>query len=306
MTVSHSTAIFTGPSLLRCEAQALFPGARIEPPVARGDLERLCGEGVSTFLVIDGVFAHRLAVPPSEVVSVLRAGAWAVGAASLGAIRAAECWPAGMEGRGAVYRLYRWRVISDDDEVAVATDPDRDFAAVSVALISVRFALLAALRRRLLDREAAGTVLAAARSQHFSQRSWPSIFSLAGIRASRELREACERTDVKRRDAMRAVQWLAAGSRVQRRALKPVPRRSARALGHDPYLGQTAAVLRPELERWLLSSGRYRRYLDSPPGAPGELWELLERTGTLDGELLRWHAVRQGMASRAEPAERSN
>ena len=55
--------------------------------------------------------------PPSEVVAALRDGARVLGAASMGAIRAAECWPAGMQGVGAVYSLYRLGVISDDDEV---------------------------------------------------------------------------------------------------------------------------------------------------------------------------------------------
>jgi hypothetical protein len=304
--VNRSVAIFTGPSLPRPEAGVLCPGARIEPPVARGDIDRLRGEGVSTFLLIDGSFAHRLAIPPSEVVAALRAGARVAGTASLGAIRAVECWPAGMEGRGAVYRLFRWRVISDDDEVAVATDPEHEFAAVSVALINVRFAVIAALRRRLLDRESAGAVLGAARSQHFSQRSWAAIFDAAGIHrvARPELWELCERTDIKRRDALDALGWLAAAGPEERRALSPVAIRPARALGHHRYLGYSAPALRPQLERWLLASGRYRRYLERSLGAPGELWEMLERTGALDGELLRWHAVREGTGrERLQPTD---
>ena len=190
--------VFVGPSLSRDEVQRVLPRARVEPPIARGDLHRL-REGATTFLLIDGAFAHRLAVAPSEIVAALRGGARVLGAASMGAIRAAECWPAGMEGSGAVYSLFRLGLIRNDDEVAVATDPERDFAAVSVALINVRYVLLAALRRKLLTRAGARAVLAAGKHTHFSERRWGTIFSSAAVALDPVLRELCETTDVKRR-----------------------------------------------------------------------------------------------------------
>jgi hypothetical protein len=204
------TVVFTGPSLAGADATAAMPGARVEPPIARGDLVRLAAEGYSTFLIIDGLFAHRPAVAPSELVDALAAGARVIGTASLGAIRASECRPAGMVGCGAVYRWYRLGILRDDDEVAVATDPDRGHIAVSVALIDVRYALLAALRARLLDLDRAGAVLAVARGTHFAQRHWRELFATARVPMTAELQTLCAATDVKGRDARAAVAWLAA------------------------------------------------------------------------------------------------
>ena len=102
--------VFTGPSLHPCAARAALPDARIEPPACRGDIARVTAEGAGVILLIDGGFAQRLAVAPAEIVGALRSGIRVIGTASLGAIRAAECHPAGMEGVGAVQYLYRLRV----------------------------------------------------------------------------------------------------------------------------------------------------------------------------------------------------
>jgi hypothetical protein len=254
------------------EAARRLPGARVEPPAARGDLDRLRAEGHGTFLILDGLFAHRLALAPGEIVAALRAGARVLGAASLGALRAAECWPAGMEGSGAVYRLYRLRMISDDDEVAVATDPGRGFAAVSVALVNVRFGILAARLRR---RDAAA-ILSEVRATHFAQRTWPRALGAP--------------IDVKRRDAERAIDRLARSAPFAERRVAPAPPRAPRTRGPDPHFGRHPDALRRALVPWLLATGRAERY-----GAPpGELWDVLERTGALEGELLRWYAAAGG------------
>lgn len=290
--MSPAPVVFTGPSLAPTAAADLLPGARVEPPAARGDLDRLRAEGHVTFLILDGHFAHRLALPPGEIVAALNQGARVIGAASLGAIRAAECWPAGMEGTGAVYRLYRLRVIADDDEVAVATDPDRDFAALSVALINIRYASLAALRAGLLDRPRAAVLLATARRTHFAARHWRTLLSETGIESA-ELLALATATDIKRADAIRALARLAASApHAERRVDQPAPR-APRTSGHDPYLGHPPATLREPLTTWLQRTGRHRRY----GGGADQLWETLERTGALQGELLRWYAAHRQVES---------
>jgi hypothetical protein len=64
-SLSAAKVIFTGPSLAPEAAQKLVPGAKVEPPIRRGDLTRLCEHGHRDFLILDGVFAHTLAVAPS-------------------------------------------------------------------------------------------------------------------------------------------------------------------------------------------------------------------------------------------------
>lgn len=307
--------VFTGPSLAPDAVAAALPVARVEAPIARGDLARLSAEGTGTFLILDGAFAHRLAVSPSEIVDAIAGGARIIGAASIGAIRAAECWPAGMDGVGAVYRLYRLGMLRDDDEVAVATDPDRGFAAVSVALVSVRYAALAALRAGLLNRAGASAVLAAARQTHFADRRWRTIFSTAGVELGDELRTLCEGTDVKRRDAVAAVQFLAneiaagrpaargefVGSRFVDGSHHTLPSTRRRTPnGFSPHFGYSLPALQRELASWLLDSGRYSRYfgtatpaLSDGPGLGARIWEELMAIGAVEHELMHWHAVQR-------------
>lgn len=286
------TAVFVGPSVPLASVRTALPSARVEPPVARGDLRRLRREGVGVFLVIDGLFAHQLAVAPSEVVDAVADGARVIGAASLGAIRAAECWPAGVDGVGGIYRLYRLGVLRDDDEVAVAADPDAAFAAVSVALVHVRYLVLAALRGGLLDHARAGELLCAARETHFAERAWPAIFRDAGVALTPELRALVGPTDIKRRDALLALAHLRSGRLAPRRPLpsgRPLaPYRTSgadhatRYRGHDPHFGLPRARLQAELARWLGADG------------PADvLWDDLEREGELPRELMRWHAAQR-------------
>ena len=299
--------VFVGPSLEREVVAAALPAARIEPPIARGDLARLRGEGATTFLILDGAFLHRLAVAPSEIVDAIAGGARVIGAASLGAIRAAECWPAGMEGIGAVHRLYRLGVLRDDDEVAVATDPESDFAAISIALVSVRYAMLAALRAGALDRGRAAAVLGAARGLHFAERRWETIFARAGLEVDPDVRMLCERTDIKRRDAVAAVAAIGsspgAGGVGGRLAPWRTPGlltgqvRPTRYPGHDPLFGHSLPELRQQLACWLLDSGRSRRYL-GPGVAAGanfetHIWAKLETEGELARELMHYYAARR-------------
>jgi hypothetical protein len=314
-----ATAVFAGPSIAPEEVVAALPGALVAPPIVRGELERLHRAGIGSFLILDGVFAHALAVAPSEIVDAIAAGARVAGAASIGAIRAAECWPAGMAGAGAIHRCYRLGILRDDDEVAVATDPAHGFAAVSTALVDVRFAVLAGLRRGLLDRARAASLLSAARGLHFERRSWRAIFAAAGIAASGELRCLCETTDVKRRDAAAAVALLAAGGGAwpwrqepgaggPRAAgpTRPARRRGAgreRYRGHDPLLGHELGTLQAELASWLRATGRLARQLpdgDHPASQPGweaTVWAELERRGLLERELMHWHAARCGLSN---------
>jgi hypothetical protein len=288
-----STAVFVGPTLPRAVAAAALPHARVEAPLGRGELIRLRSEGVSTFVIIDGVFAQRLAIAPSEVVDTAMAGARVIGASSLGAIRAAECWPAGAEGIGAVYRLYRLAVLRDDDEVAVATDPDAEYAAISIALIHVRWLVLAGLRNELLDRDRCTAVLAAARATRFERRSWAGIFGDAGVSLDSELRKLIAPCDIKRRDAELALRHAAESAndasprpRPARRRLAPyrMPggNREVRYHGHDPLFGYPRHELERELAVWL-----------DERDDPEALWERLATTGRLERELMRWYASRR-------------
>jgi hypothetical protein len=137
------------------------------------------------------------------------------------------------------------------------------------------------------------------------------IFTTASVPLEPALRELCEATDVKRRDALRAIEQVAREA-PGTRATAPRPaagRNAERYPGHDGQLGYPLATLHRELTRWLLGTGRYRRYLPADArreplaAAEQQLWSTLTRTGALEPELMRWYAVRRcsEVYEKAEP-----
>lgn len=103
-----------------------------------------------------------------------------MGAARMGAVRAAECWPVGMRGVGSIYRLFRRGRLASDDEVVVIFDPE-DGRCLSVPLINVRHAVSRALRRGRLARTQADRIARAAEAMFYADRVWPEILSQAGV-----------------------------------------------------------------------------------------------------------------------------
>ena len=92
--------VYTGPTISAAQVHAVLPAAQLRPPAARGDLlaERWSRGDVA--VVIDGYFRERRSVGHKEILRLLADGVHVVGAASMGALRAAELAPCGMA-RGA-------------------------------------------------------------------------------------------------------------------------------------------------------------------------------------------------------------
>ena len=259
--------VYVGPTLDPSVVKRCVPQAQLLPPIVRGDLHRSRSLGFSVFLILDGVFLEQLAISPREIIDVVRDGAIVFGAASMGAIRAAECWPAGMRGVGSIYRLYRRGVLTSDDEVAVTFSTERPYSASTISLINVRYAVLRACRNGILTRNETDRVVKAACEQHFSDREWPSILKSAGICDSDDRRlKALQTYDLKALDGFRAVKTL---QRWDERGIET--RRAARVRSRDlsavrprePLngVGRRVASIEPlALWRWLVASGRYRRY----------------------------------------------
>lgn len=266
---STRPVVFLGPSAPAAAIKALLPRAILAPPIVRDQLYRARERGARVILIIDGSFAHELAVSPREVVDVLHDGACIFGASSMGALRAADCGPAGIRGLGIIARLYRRGALTTDDEVAVATNPDQGYAALSVALINVRAAAARAAKRNLIDRPTAGRIVDAARTLFFPDRQWPAVLSQAGIAdPDGRILAFVSQADLKREDALRAARMVAAilrndpglWERHGRAGSTPfVP--PERYPGHDPMLGRTPKNLLKELPVWLFGSGRYQKYI---------------------------------------------
>lgn len=269
MAMSRPLVAFVGPSISRRDAEAICPGLDFRPPIARGELYRERERGAWGFLIIDGVFMQHQAVSPREVVEVLQDGALVVGASSMGALRAADCWPAGARGVGLIYRLFRLGVLESDEDVAVAVNTDGENSSVSLPMVNVHYALSRAVRRGLTDQTAAEEIREAARSIFYPRRTWRAVFRRAK-HAHPDLIPFCERLDLKRRDAESALRYvrslLETTADLSARYTAPVARvflrnEETREKNVDVMLGATEETLRGPLLEWLIGSGRITSYL---------------------------------------------
>lgn len=169
----NAIVAFLGPSA----PSRIDPTIDVRPPAAAGDLLALIVEEPCTVVLLDGVFDARAAVRHKEILALLARGFRVIGAASMGALRAAELDGLGMEGVGRVYEAYRRERITGDDEVALLHVPaSMGSHAVTVPLVDVRATIGFALRTRRIGRTTARCMFEAARALHFTERDWPAIF----------------------------------------------------------------------------------------------------------------------------------
>ncbi|MFV3077265.1 TfuA-like protein [Niveispirillum fermenti] len=146
--MSNHVIVFLGPSLPVSAARRVLQ-ADYRPPVAQGDVLRAVTENPAAIAIIDGFFENVPAVWHKEILFALSKGIPVLGAASMGALRAAELHPFGMEGVGAVFDAYADGRLEDDDEVAVTHGPaELGYPVLSEAMVNIR--------RTLSDAYAAG------------------------------------------------------------------------------------------------------------------------------------------------------
>jgi hypothetical protein len=207
---SRDIVVFLGPSLDRARAEEILE-AEYRPPAKRGDVFRAAKDGAKIVGLIDGVFFQDSAVAHKEVLAVLEMGVVVVGASSMGALRAAELHPFGMEGVGEIFRLYREGVLISDDEVALIFDPIK-FEPLSEPLVNIRDNVRAAVELEYIEPEAGEKLIASASSLYFPKRTYEQILEMAeGI--DEPQREAFrrflqEKRDLKRDDAIQALKRI--------------------------------------------------------------------------------------------------
>ena len=208
--------LFVGPSLSTADVQEAFGriGAEVTvlPPIAQGDILRLATRLPHVIGIVDGTFFHAPAVLHREILFALERGVRVLGAASIGALRAAELDRFGMEGIGAIYRAYRSGVLESDDEVAVLHGSAAEgYRPLTEPLVSIRHNLRLAHRRGVLSARAAAAALYTARRLHFTDRTRAAL--LAAVPADERTALAhffeCEAVDLKRQDARLLVRTIA-------------------------------------------------------------------------------------------------
>jgi hypothetical protein len=185
-----TAVVFTGPTLPQAEAAALLP-ATILPPARQGDIWRAVRAHRPVAIgLIDGVFLHEPAVWHREILWALAEGVHVFGAASMGALRAAELAPFGMQGVGKVFEAYRdgiWpgfaEPFEDDDEVAVIHAPAAlAHKPLSDAMVDLRDTLRVAFDAGILTAPETLALTAQLKALPFGERSIARLAALAAHR----------------------------------------------------------------------------------------------------------------------------
>ncbi|HLZ26171.1 MAG TPA: TfuA-like protein [Chloroflexota bacterium] len=204
------TVIFLGPSLPRPAARAILPEATYLPPARQADVV----SAIETYqpdvlALIDGAFGQSLAVWHKEILFALDRGVRVYGAASLGALRAAELASFGMLGVGEIYRQFASGELQDDDEVAlVHASAAEDFRVISEPMVNLRATFTLARTAGALSADECTLLIATAKHLYFAERTLPGILAAAATQglapATAERLSAVvadHYVDVKRRDA---------------------------------------------------------------------------------------------------------
>jgi hypothetical protein len=198
--------VFTGPTL-PAEAVRAEIDAICLPPAAGGDVYRAARNAPVAIALIDGYFERKPSVWHKEILWAMAQGVHVFGAASMGALRAADLSLFGMEGVGSIFEAYRDGTLEDDDEVAVAHAGAEDgYRPLSEPMVNIRATLAAAeaativapLTRALLERTA--------KELFYPERSYPVILQ----------RSATNGAPVTELERLRA--WLPEGSVDQKRS----------------------------------------------------------------------------------------
>jgi hypothetical protein len=162
--------VFLGPTLAHDEARAVLD-ARYLPPAGHGDVLRAALGRPLAIALVDGVFEQAPAVWHKEILFALSQGVHVYGAASMGALRAAELDRFGMRGVGEVYRAYADGTLEDDDEVAVAhADGEYAFRPLSDSMVDVRATLAAATSSRIVGASTSAAIAARVKATFYPQR----------------------------------------------------------------------------------------------------------------------------------------
>lgn len=174
-----SAVVFLGPTLPVREARKIL-AAEYLPPASQGDVLAAFRKGCSVICLIDGYFERIPAVWHKEILWAMANGIHVFGAASMGALRAAELCEFGMIGVGAIFESYRSGETEADDEVAVTHAPaEENYRPSSEAMVNVRATLRAAVADGVLD-DATRTLLERLmKSEFYPDRSYPLLFEKA-------------------------------------------------------------------------------------------------------------------------------
>jgi hypothetical protein len=205
--------LFVGPSLPDAAAM-VGAGVVVRPPATQGDVMGAVEAGATLIGLIDGGFEYTAPVWHKEILYGLSRGVNILGAASMGALRAAECHTYGMIGIGRIFEEYRDGTVIDDADVALIHAPaELNYFPLTVPMVNVRATLLQAGLDGVLTSEEGNALEQSAREMFFKERTWALIVeNCQAFAAPRKLELGrllpVAQIDQKRRDALTLAECL--------------------------------------------------------------------------------------------------
>lgn len=211
--------VFLGPTLQRAEAEAALDAIYLNP-VAQGDIILVAHAfHPRAMVLIDGQFEDRPPVRHKEILWAMAQGIVMIGAASMGALRAAELEAFGMTGVGLIHRWYRRWPLAADDAVAVQSAPaELGFMPLTDALVDLERSFSSIMRRGLVTRLERDSLSATARSMNFRDRSFEAVLRISGFAPERMAMLKQGLVKQKRHDALLA---LKLAPHIASRPIKP-------------------------------------------------------------------------------------
>lgn len=201
--------VFLGPSLPLDDARAILDATYL-PPVQQGDLLRLLERKPRHIGIIDGYFETVPAVWHKEILLALSEGVHVFGAASMGALRAAELQSFGMIGVGRIFQWFSDEIIVADDEVAVRHGPaELGYLPLNQSLVDIRDGCASAIEEGIIGTRLAENIISVAQALPFWERNCDTIAAAVPCAEPSESREiaawlaymkSCH-VSLKRRDA---------------------------------------------------------------------------------------------------------
>ena len=220
--MNTNLVVFLGPSCPIADASDVL-NADFRPAAQRGDISSAVEDGATTIVLIDGRLIDAYAPSPREVFEAGAKGVNIIGAASLGALRAAELYGHGMLGYGWVYKQFLNGNIESDDELVSLFIPETGLN-VTVPLIRVRYASETLRSRGLLDQHQTEALCSSLSSICFSERTQNVVRDVA--RKSGIAKDIIEKFfdpefDIKRIDTLECLELIKAKSTGQFDAERP-------------------------------------------------------------------------------------
>lgn len=174
-----SPLVFLGPSLPVELAKGIL-AAEYLPPVSQGDVYRAVRQGARVIGIVDGYFERVPAVWHKEILWAMAQGVHVFGAASMGALRAAELSAFGMVGVGEVFEAFRDGLLEDDDEVTIIHGPaELGYVAASEAMVNIRATLAHALTAGIVSARTHDELVSLAKSLYYPRRDYQYVLGLA-------------------------------------------------------------------------------------------------------------------------------